>query len=60
RLLGITAYRYVHENTEVWQGGVLTEQTTRTDDDGEGNGIYEPSSTGDADPAWIAYIVAEQ
>ncbi|MEL6214589.1 MAG: class I SAM-dependent methyltransferase [Pseudomonadota bacterium] len=31
-----------------------------TDDDGEGNGIYEPSSTGDADPAWIAYIVAEQ
>ncbi|MEM9766015.1 MAG: DUF6134 family protein [Pseudomonadota bacterium] len=35
RLLGITAYRYTHENTEIWQSGVLTEQTTRTDDDGE-------------------------
>ncbi|MEL7023595.1 MAG: class I SAM-dependent methyltransferase [Pseudomonadota bacterium] len=31
-----------------------------TDDDGDGNGVYEPSDTGDADPAWIAYIVAQQ
>lgn len=31
-----------------------------SDDDGEGNGVYEPSPTGDADPAWIAYIVAER
>ena len=29
-----------------------------TDEDGEGNGEYAPSETGDADPAWIAYIVA--
>ncbi|MEO1720919.1 MAG: DUF6134 family protein [Pseudomonadota bacterium] len=35
RLLGITAYRYVHENNEVWVGGALSEQSTRTDDDGE-------------------------
>ncbi|MEL7312155.1 MAG: class I SAM-dependent methyltransferase [Pseudomonadota bacterium] len=37
--------------TVYWEG---------TDEDGEGNGVYEPSATGDADPAWIAYIVAEQ
>ncbi|MEM9171272.1 MAG: class I SAM-dependent methyltransferase [Pseudomonadota bacterium] len=29
-----------------------------TDEDGEGNGIYAPSATGEADPAWIAYLVA--
>jgi hypothetical protein len=25
----------------------------------EGNGIYEPAVTGDADPGWVCYIVAE-
>ena len=25
----------------------------------EGNGIYTPSETGDADPGWVCYIVAE-
>ncbi len=31
-----------------------------TDEEGEGNDIYEPAERGDADPAWIAYIVAER
>lgn len=26
---------------------------------GEGNGIYTPSDTGDADPGWVCYVVAE-
>jgi hypothetical protein len=25
----------------------------------EGNGIYMPSETGDADPGWVCYIVAQ-
>ncbi|MEM7498185.1 MAG: DUF6134 family protein [Pseudomonadota bacterium] len=35
RLLGITAYRYTHENTEVWEGGALAALMTRTNDDGD-------------------------
>jgi SAM-dependent methyltransferase len=30
------------------------------DEDGEGNGIFTPSTKGEADLAWIAYIVAEK
>jgi SAM-dependent methyltransferase len=30
------------------------------DDDGEANGEYTESETGDADPAWVSYIVAEK
>lgn len=30
------------------------------DDDGEGNGEFTESATGEPDPAWIAYIVAEK
>ena len=30
------------------------------DEDGEGNGEFTPSETGEADLAWIAYIVAEK
>ena len=30
------------------------------DEDGEGNGEFTPSQTGEADLAWIAYIVAEK
>jgi SAM-dependent methyltransferase len=30
------------------------------DEDGEGNGEFTPEAKGDADPAWIAYIVAEK
>ncbi len=30
------------------------------DEDGEGNGEFTPSGTGEADLAWIAYIVAEK
>lgn len=37
--------------TVYWEG---------TDGDGEGNGVYEPDPRGEADPAWIAYIVAER
>lgn len=36
--------------TVYWQG---------EDEDGEGDGIFEPVEHGDADPAWISYIVAE-
>lgn len=31
-----------------------------SDEDGEGNGEYSEHPTGDADPAWIAYILAEK
>jgi hypothetical protein len=34
-----------------WQG---------EDEDGEGDGIFEPVEHGDADPAWISYLVAER
>jgi hypothetical protein len=38
--------------TVYWEG---------TDEDsGEGNGIYEPAETGDADPGWVCYIVAQR
>ena len=30
------------------------------DEDGEGNGEFTPSASGEADLAWIAYIVAEK
>jgi len=38
--------------TVYWEG-------TDEDNDEEGNGVYEPATVGDADPGWIAYIVAE-
>jgi len=31
-----------------------------TGDDGDGNGIFTPTMTGEADASWIAYIVAEK
>jgi Methyltransferase domain len=31
----------------------------QTGSDGEGNGEYAPAERGDADPAWIAYVIAE-
>jgi hypothetical protein len=40
------------EVTVYWEG---------TDEDSnEGNGIYEPTQKGDADPGWVCYIVAEK
>jgi hypothetical protein len=30
------------------------------DEDGEGNGEFTPDAKGEADLAWIAYIVAEK
>ncbi len=38
--------------TVYWEG-------TDEDNEEEGNGVYEPATEGDADPGWIAYIVAE-
>lgn len=37
--------------TVYWQG---------EDEDGEGNGVFEPVEHGEADPAWICYLVAER
>ncbi len=39
------------KSTVYWEGA---------DEDGEGNDEYRPAEKGDADPAWIAYIVAER
>lgn len=39
------------KTTVYWQGA---------DEDGEPNDVFEPVEQGDADPAWIAYIVAER
>ncbi len=37
--------------TVYWEG-------TDEEDEEEGNGVFEPTKTGDADPAWVSYIVA--
>jgi cyclopropane fatty-acyl-phospholipid synthase-like methyltransferase len=37
--------------TVYWEG---------TDEDGEGNGVFTPTTEGEADAGWIAYIVAEK
>lgn len=47
-LLGEAGFSRV---TVYWEG---------TDEDGEGDGIFTPSDTGEADIAWITYIVAER
>lgn len=38
-------------STVYWQG---------TDEDGEEDGDFQPTDRGEADPAWIAYVVAEK
>lgn len=38
-------------STVYWEG---------EDEDGEGDGEYKPVQEGEADPAWIAYVVAEK
>lgn len=35
KFLGITAYRYDHTNTEVWENGVLVQLDAKTNDDGD-------------------------
>lgn len=47
-ILGEAGFR---TSTVFWEG---------EDEDGEGNGEYEPREVGDADPAFICYIVAEK
>jgi len=39
------------KSTVYWEG---------SDEDGEGNGVFEPEAKGEADAGWIAYIVAEK
>ncbi len=39
------------KSTVYWEG---------TDEDGDGNGIFEPEERGEADAGWIAYVVAEK
>ncbi|MEM9055967.1 MAG: class I SAM-dependent methyltransferase [Pseudomonadota bacterium] len=39
------------KSTVYWQG---------TDEDGDGDGTFNPVERGDADPAWIAYVAAEK
>ncbi len=39
------------KSTVYWEG---------SDEDGDGDGEFEPVTRGDADPAWIAYVVAEK
>lgn len=39
------------KSTVYWEG---------TDEDGEGTDLYEPVERGEADPAWIAYLVSER
>lgn len=39
------------KSTVYWEG---------TDEDGDGNGVFEPEERGEADAGWIAYIVAEK
>ncbi|MEL6318740.1 MAG: DUF6134 family protein, partial [Pseudomonadota bacterium] len=34
RFLGITAYRYEHQNREIWKDGRLTSLVSKTNDDG--------------------------
>jgi SAM-dependent methyltransferase len=57
RLWGLAEIRDVLEDagfartTVHWEGA---------DDDGEGNGVFEATEQGDADPSYIAYIVAEK
>lgn len=40
-----------HRSTVYWQG---------EDENGEGDGIFEPATKGEPDAAWIAYLVAEK
>jgi hypothetical protein len=37
--------------TVYWEG---------TDEDGEGDGVFKPTTEGEADAGWIAYLVAEK
>lgn len=47
----------------LWEAGFSTVDIywEGTDEEtNEGNGIYEPSEVGDADPGWVCYIVAQR
>ncbi len=50
-LLELLAEAGFRKSTVYWEG---------TDEDGEGDGNFEPVERGEADPGWIAYIVSER
>ena len=39
------------KSTVYWEG---------SDEDGDGNGVFEPEERGEADAGWIAYIIAQK
>ncbi len=47
-VLGEAGFR---RSTVYWEG---------TDESGEGNGVFTPEASGEADAGWVAYIVAER
>ena len=47
----------------LWEAGFSSVEVywEGTDEESnEGNGNYEPSEVGDADPGWVCYIVAQR
>jgi hypothetical protein len=56
RLWTLPELRELLEEAGFRRTTVYWEQTGR---DGEGNGEYAPAERGDADPAWIAYLIAQ-
>ncbi|MES2184236.1 MAG: DUF6134 family protein [Pseudomonadota bacterium] len=46
KLLGLTIYRYDHQDQEAWQGGCLRKMDSRTDDNGK---TFTVNATADAD-----------
>lgn len=46
KLLGLSVYRYQHENLERWQGDCLQEMQARTDDDGRETRVQARAADG--------------
>lgn len=57
RLWSLPEITEVLEEAGFSQSDVYWEGTD--EESGEGDGIYEPATVGDADPGWICYIVAQ-
>jgi len=58
RLWTLPEIREVLEEAGFEQVTIYWEGTNK--ENNEGNGIYKPADTGDADPGWVCYIVAEK